>query len=620
MFTIEASGRSGPAAYAATFSEGDAHTSFGARGWPREAARRLQTHLDTRAGDAAFKKGLEACTKGIGPAALVGALDDAMRGGLPAAGAGAGSTASPPGGVKTNDLAPVDGFRAPMLSRFYFGLLPWLWAALLVGLLVGLLTGLRSANRLDLLTVGGLTLLALGLRVMVAEGGPGDIFNNMAGTDAGRQPEVFGYYGRGAPAILWLLQDLGLPPTDALRMHLSLAAGVASISFLYALTLSLRRSRVEATLAAGMLTLLPLHVHFSATYHRYAIFVALGLAALLFLHRFVRVEAADRERSWDAVAGVAALALAVQCRPESVAFVGIVGALFGVLALRRELDWRRAGIVALGVVLLAAYPVVSTLQVALRDAADIYTSADRPLFDPSHNAWLNAGLSPWSWAALSVATLLVVRREERLVVGWMLTAALGWTFLTCTMEAGREYLIYNRHQLGAAPFYVMLAAVAGRRLVELLDRRWAAVAVAMLLIASLSPLRKVTAPATLQAEYAFYRDALPKVPAGCLVAAYETGHDSGLRRPLELGHELGVDRDAWVNEVPAKGCVAYIHTSNCSTFPEAETAERRTLLCGLKDAPGFEPVLVRELVNAPTSAPVFVERKKPIPVGLYLRR
>lgn len=600
-------GQPGPAGYA-TMAQG-AQLSSALRS-EAEGEAALRETLERVEADPAFRAAVAACTA---PGAFVGSLGPAVEAAL-----------------APDEEAPL--VFSPDISgswshRLLYALLPWLWAVLTLALLAGAWWGRRRLERWDLLALGAATLLGLLLRTLVAESGPGDVDNAIASELTRREAaDGFGFYGQAVTALLWLLDDLGLPPTEALMMRVSLWAGVLTVPASYGLALALRRPRLEAALVAAMMALAPLHVAFSPVYHRYVIFGFLMVCTLALLALAARHDAREHGgRWWQVPAAIAAGSLALQCRPESVALVGVMLGLLVVLWFGGSRSKGSVMAILAGVALLSVAPLASTLGESLGSAPiqDAYVAGQRPIFDPDHNVWLNPELTPLPWALLSVVGLAAAPKGQRLLVSWLVVCALGWTWLVATQMATVDRLIYARHQIGALPFYVLLAGMGLGRVLHLLPRAWAAVVTALVLVSAAWPIAVATGPSTLRQEYRFWEQALPLIPADCALVAYETPGDSGLRRPTRLGYEQGLPFEAWIRngQVPeSPACVAYVHTSHCAATT-LETDEERALQrrsCATREAPGFVPLLEGSLLNRPSAGPQYggVET---LEVGLYLR-
>jgi hypothetical protein len=343
--------------------------------------------------------------------------------------------------------------------------------------------------------------------------------------------------------------------------------------------------------------------------------------------------------SWIGLFGTARYATRPSAEAMMVAVAGIVcGAQFRLeaaatapaaltlaMALGRSFPWRRreTWLGAAAVVLLLVphgFLVGSSLLVE----ANTRASERTPLlhFGWHHFVVVNPETQAWVWLALTPVGLLFgpVRRSVR---AWALAWMMLMGSLVPDLHAGATTVSVNRYQLRSLPFAAFLgglgAAAVGR------VTGWPGAA-AMALAAG-QGYGIATRETILSREYAFFREALPRVASPCTILSLMTQNDTTLYPPWVVSGMTGLEHrwlDIERDEVPAAGCAVYYRASGCSNhyqgaFDVGAVGPNHPICAGFESRWRMTPLATVEL--APDERGPMGRRNQlpgePIRVGFY---
>ena len=497
--------------------------------------------------------------------------------------------------------------EAPSLTRTYIhAFLPVLWA---LWLLLGLWALWRCAWRPSW-ALSIITLLAIILRVVLAPGGAGDLFNNLS--EAYHHEATlrdFGYHGRGYDGLLLVLFQV-VSPSDQVVITCSFVFGVLTVPAIHAFARRLGFSPTVALTAALFLAVAPLHIRFSGAVSRPipVLFLCLtGWAALL-------AYLEDRRLS-DLLYACVALSLAPQFRPENIVLPGVGIAL--VVAWRFGASERRLPsrplLAALAVqIAILALPVAGILE-RLASTPEWQTVANqsRPLFDPDHNVFLAAYYTPLIWPALAVFGLMRPPKGNRWLMAVLALTALTLTAIVCPADVVPN-ILSGRYQLIALPFYILIAAAA------IPSNRWGTSLAVVAALLAWFPAGTINRKTTMDLEYTFLRHALALVPDGCTVITYTPqGGDVGLQPDLTNSLSAGRHHD-WSNspEIPARApCVVYHWPASCASPAMGQHKALHHAMCVALPGRVTGTLMEKELINDPILGQPYHGRT--VRVGLY---
>lgn len=413
-------------------------------------------------------------------------------------------------------------------------------------------------------------------------------------------------YGASHPEALRALAALFGPDAD-LPMHAGLAfAALAGVAIPVAARAWGASARV-AVLWAWMIAVDPLLVRAGHTDGPY------GLEALL-VAGAVLLSTRDASR-WHLAGAAAAWVAATQCRPEGLVWLPVALAAWG-LAERP----RGAGL-ALGVAAALCLPWVAWLGT---HGGDLLPSGgyDHPL---RTHGWRHLVFLDPAWTALPATALLAAGLVSPALPGRARAGLLGAALALAAVmpvdtwsTAGGRSPINVRHQLRAIPLIDGLRAAG----IDALARSAPGPVRAVAVVAMFPAVRTAWTPTTLDAEWAFLRDAVPRLPAGCTVITPRPHSDGALKAPHWLGAVHGqtwhlVDDGGPIPD--HAGCLVWHRPAACwlhdnPTGRGLDDVMRPT--CAAWEARlDLVPLAEASLVAIP---PLYLRfRRDPVPVGLY---
>lgn len=368
------------------------------------------------------------------------------------------------------------------------------WGALV---LVAAALGMRHV-RWDLVVIAA---GALGLRLLLATWGPGDLQLNLHADKA----QV---YGAAPYAVAWGLDRL-LRPDDLvpLLVWASAVLGSAAVLLTFVFLREAGASRGIAGAAAALLAAHPLAIRFSGDCERQMYLLVAQVAALAAVAAAVK-----RDRWWPLAGLVLAGTLATFTRPEGFA-VWLASAWLALLLPPSPRGWAAFGIGLAG----AGIGLWRMLQGFGEQAV-----AAPVRFEPGGLMLGDPAVTPVVVIiAFAAGCILAARDRDRLFLGMAVLAVTA--SLPGLIHSGAGVHLANaRYQLQSI---IPLVAVAAFGLVGLLHRAgsrrpsrwWPAVAWLLVALSSVPPIVRVNRPVTIDRELAFLRASLPRLPRNAVV-------------------------------------------------------------------------------------------------------
>ena len=393
---------------------------------------------------------------------------------------------------------------------------------------------------------------ALGLRVLVATWGPGDLFLNVAEV-FWRQPATF--YGNAPDGLLIMLLRV-LPARIETLVMVTLVLGSLSVVMVRLLAAELvPGDRVFAWAAALILMVQPVLVRFSGEANRQMYVLFFGVTALWAWLRWER-----RGRALDAAVAGFAATLCVHSRPEA---FPILLLLVLATALRVGGRAKPAGSWMVLAAVMAGYAAYYRTIFHTSSMESVYVgnlmTFDRFFLGPEVNLWLDPAFTPAALIVLLVAGLGLGAWQRKRWIAWAAAGLLGLAFIASSMptgENGGRQLASARYQTLAVLLATLLAAWGFSEIVRFAGpwaRRARAGAAAGLVIAVVAtgilPFRGVTKPTTLDHEYRLMKQWILELPPRAEVfQPYNYRYnDLGLRGVVHLGRTLGREDVNWFN-------------------------------------------------------------------------
>ncbi len=457
----------------------------------------------------------------------------------------------------------------------------------LLGLLVWLVLSLRAAGKLvaplrrqELLWwQAGLALftLALLMRLLV----PPSLSNWYTPVLAVDEVAKVDRYGSGHLALQTLLRSV-LPWGDRVLFGANQVLGAAMVP-LWLVVLRQRAFDLRtATLAAGLLAVLPLHVRLTNSASEHVLAAFLWLATLAVWQSAVRT----RARTRMGALGLLALALALLSGLTRVDATAPLATIAGwtLLADRIEtpLPWPRRTIAALlwtGVWLLVLACVLPLVQVAVAEQGtpiphwadrlqalhDFLPGMSRLLFQAP--GWIG----PLVGSAMLIGLLVGLRHRP------LLTLLAIATFLSIPLGIGKSPydFIMMRYYLPLLPLLTLFAALA---LAPLARRRWVTPVVLLAVVLVAWPAWQVRY--TFQDEFDWLREQLKRQPANCTIAQIGVSRSRTLPRDVDCC--LDLTRCPLVAELPGRTFVLTDSAQELQAVPGACRLYYEGSVCSLQ--------------------------------------
>ncbi len=426
------------------------------------------------------------------------------------------------------------------------------WAVLFLALLAATLLRLRRAGPASLRDPAVLFLGSLGVRLLAANWGPGDMHIYFA-TFYGLEEPVFG----PGTDPLWIPLVRWLQGTENVFVVTNLVAGALAPVFLLAfLERTGAATRSARVLAAIVLMVLPIAVRHSGDAHRHALVLSLGMLSLWGLS-----VALSGQRWLGLALAVPATILCFLTRPEG----SLLFLLQGVFLAAAVAGSWRSGARLLPSIGLACAVFLPYLVLVHYSGTGIGTShVDHyfaqlgvpPLLSGWNQSWLNTLCTPALLiAALALGTIQAVRTRQP-VLAWALFALLSISWFFPSMSIGMHgtlQLANLRYQALSLPMIAVLAGVgldlltgwlASIRRVAI--RAGIAVLLAVGLVAGMQySNRMVLPPSEADLEYLYLRDWIRDLPADSEIhftygsGAYREVEDMALPAPFWLSKVTG---------------------------------------------------------------------------------
>ena len=445
-------------------------------------------------------------------------------------------------------------------SFLVYLLLGLAWLVVLGGGAVESLRSLVRGKRSWVLALLVVFAGALLLRVLLATWGPGDdqyrhgvFFRHL--TSGGFRPMMDFHLGT-APEVLWECLFAVIPVTADAIVVVSLLFGSLATVLLALFLKEAGATRTAALGGAVVLATYPLAVRFSGDMARTSHVIFLAAFALWSLARH-----RHSGRMRDLVFFVAGTVLCCRTRPEAGMIVALAGLFVACVHLsRRSLRerWFHAEIAALfftGVVGVGALAIASQHEASIgRELSVIQQLGGFGSF--RFLTWIDRDYtSPVAMILPFFGIVAAVWLRDRTAL-WALLATVLLVVVLPDGHTEDLRVAYARYQ---GLLILSLAALSGAG-VHLIDdrvRRWgnraarwavlAALAVA-LAVTSVSPLRKVCGPFTIDREYTFVHQALDLLPANARIyspVAPLTDHVGGFRNANTIFELAG--REPWLS-------------------------------------------------------------------------
>lgn len=431
-----------------------------------------------------------------------------------------GATVTAIAGVLASTAAPQRSVSevssAVRLPADILGLLAAMFVVLLFGTMLVLV---REARRLrpsaaPLLALALITGAALALRLLVSPRTFLHEYYHSAGTAltylTGRLPAL---YGQTGPALFQLVGGLSGQSDNVQVIFLTNAVlATLAIPALALLDLALMQSWPRALCGAALLSVLPLHLRFSAAEDLYIQGVTFGLWSLALCALHLR-----SGRLLDALLASVALALAMQTRPDMMTFPAVMIAM--VVCVRPRswrilFSWRTMLAVAVLTVLLV--PRLVEFQQALGERTptalvpDLHRYLDRLVL-------LQSEVTPLVFRLLLIAGVIWGAWRAPGLIAWITLVFVGYTVTALSLFDNPPYNL--RSQLlpttltvivmaGAAPLWMACWGPRRRQAVVV----GALVLVALAVTVVISARGFVTELRDQQLEWAFIERTVPQLP------------------------------------------------------------------------------------------------------------
>ncbi len=510
------------------------------------------------------------------------------------------------------------------------------WGVVAALCLLELVVWLRRARRLDVAASLALFAGALALRFALATWGPGDFQAKQRWAFASSQEGLHSSFLGNAPTVLaqWLF--MVFPESDTTLVVVSLLLGSAAPVLLARFLSTASGDRLLGYASGFLLAAQPILVRFSGDTSRQAQVVFLALLGLWSLARY------ERQRTLRyLVLFVAACWLCYRTRPEAMLILPVAG-LFVLAVHLRPLErlrstWFRLELGALAFAALLFGGCFAHLHVA-QPAVSEHSSMVfgwRNFLTPESSLWLDPDYTSVFVTALFAVGVALFWRSPRLT-SWALVSLMAGAYAASMMPSGLLCIASARYQSLPVVWFCIVAghglaqthALLASRLPPWLKWIPGGAAVALVLATSIAPMRSVTAPRTVDYEYAFIRGALGQLPEDARIHYTVGTHASttgGLRTPDFLSPMLGFPRQQWVRWPPdaeARSSVdLYYHSSECSVHEEhllGYGPEAEQILSGCREAIAAcrgRPLVVADIPAQPLCIESFAA--DPIRIGFY---
>lgn len=435
--------------------------------------------------------------------------------------------------------------------------IPALWLLAFVGIGAAAWTLWRSIDLRSQTCGVGLTAAALILRATLSPWGWGDQRSTLdQALDGWGELRGFSRYGSAIEALLAPLYELfGTDPQ--LLEWIGLGLGALTPVALVAWLQGMRVPAVAAWLAGVVLATSPLHIRLSPTQNRYVTAAWLWCAAAAILTWRLRGDDPKSGRKLRLISGAAALALAVQCRPDALWLLGAAATLplLGLSAGRTPRDvWAMA--VWTGALLLL--PVVFQFHVLTSESAwaswvsGAVGGADdgpwlRGLLSPDHNLALCSSYTPVIQTVLLVWGLYLGVRTTttRRVTIWLAAWAAIATMIPGPSDIDRD-LLSARYHLLALPLWCALIGLGGAIVAPRFSRNLQLAGAAVVVLSAFGPMPWVVRTTTLDEEVVFLRGALATIPDDCAVVAFHPNSQDLALRPAPTLSATAGRKHSWI--------------------------------------------------------------------------
>jgi len=429
-----------------------------------------------------------------------------------------------------------------------------LWVALGIFIAWALIGRLRlqTGRRRALLTGALLFSGALGLRLVFATWGPGDLFLNVAEIFWG-QPSTF--YGNAPNGLLLMILRVAPARVETLVV-VTLILGSLSVVVAHLLAGEIDTEDRRFPWAVALIVAIqPVLVRFSGEANRQMYVLFLGSLSLWAWLRWERTG-----RALDAGLAAIAATLCVHTRPEAFPILLLLPAI---TALPLRGGARRLGSWVVLAAVFLGYAVYYGTTFHTSNMESVYVgnllSLHHFFLGPEVNLWMDPAFTPWALIALVPVGLAAGIWRRRRWIAWVGSGLLGLAFIASSMPSGLD----GMRQLASARYQTLAvlfaSIVAGHGVVALLDlavglRRHAqaaaAAVIAVAVIATgVAPFPGVTKPTTQDHEYRLMKSWILELPLRAEVFQPYTYryNDLGLRDVIHLARSLDRDDLNWFN-------------------------------------------------------------------------